>query len=80
MKTNIITKQNFDKAHLTTIDSEITDRGTFYLDAHILNGSKHFTVSKDETIMDCYNDESEAKDRFYGLIEADTSTGLREQQ
>ena len=68
MKTTEITTKNFDDFIQTTIDSQDTERGTYYLDSHLKNGKYYFTVSKDENVMNCYDDESEAKDYFYEMI------------
>lgn len=68
MKTNSINNTNFDKTIISTIDSEDTERGTYYLDFHIHSNKNYWTISKDENIMVCFNDESEAKDYFYQMI------------
>ena len=70
MKTTIISQRNFDQTIQTTIDSQYVDEyeATFYLDFHKCNDNEYFTVSKDENLMYCWDNESEAKDYFYKII------------
>lgn len=65
-----ITNHNFEKTIISTIDNEYLpdSNTTYYLDYHLLDGKKYFTVSKDEKVIKCFDDESEAKDYFYGII------------
>ena len=68
MEVIAINSDNYERTVVQTIDSQEVRLKSYYLDYHIYKGNKYYTVSQDEAILNCYDNESEAKDYFYKLI------------